>query len=248
MLHPPSKTIVVTLQDLQQRCADIDTVVNQTIKSSNENTYPITDGIFAPELYHAAKYKILWILKEPYDVVKKDGTFWGGNWSVAKEIGKKKSIGDFKGGLRTFRPMMYTVYGILNDFCLYNKKEFEQNAPAVLNAFQGGGYINVKKLPGRKGSDERVIGAAYREYKAILHRQLADYNPDIIIGGSTLHHFFRDLNIEAASVQREGSVAFAIQNGKVYIDAYHPVQRKLTRERYCNDIIKAAKHWAQTLL
>jgi hypothetical protein len=56
--------------------------------------------------------------------------------------------------------------------------------------------INVKKLPGFTSTyDYQSICEAYFNHKDILLKQIMTYNPDIIIGGSTLQLFFDDLGI-----------------------------------------------------
>ena len=57
----------MTVHDLTEKIKAFDTLVNSTIVSDQEETYPILDGIIDPERFVGAKYKILWILKEPYD-------------------------------------------------------------------------------------------------------------------------------------------------------------------------------------
>ena len=234
----------MTLENLKQSCLNIDKLINETIKSDIEDTFPITDGLIDPERYFNAKYKILWILKEPVDEIDEDGTPYGGGWSLMEALRPKKTLWEFTGGRRTFRPMIYTTYGILNDFCLYDEMEYVEKDPSILDAFKSIGYINVKKLPGMKMSSNDVIARAYQQYKEILHRQIADYSPDIIIGGSTLQHFFQDLGITPSKMRHEGNVRFAIQNGKVFIDAYHPCYWAIPRYEYCDDIIKTVEHWA----
>lgn len=61
----------MTIQQLTDKCEELDQLINSTIKSDIEDTFPILDGVFDPEKYLASKYKILWILKEPYDEIRR---------------------------------------------------------------------------------------------------------------------------------------------------------------------------------
>ena len=69
---------------------------------------------------------------------------------------------------------------------------------------------------------------AYIENKKLLFEQINDINPSIIIYGGTYYLFENDIeeNIKNKSIK--------------HIDAYHPAQRHITHENYCNQIIEEA--------
>ena len=46
---------------------------------------PIYDGVVDAEAYLAAKPKIMWILKEPYDDFDAEGMPAGGGWTICKD-------------------------------------------------------------------------------------------------------------------------------------------------------------------
>ncbi len=56
---------MTTITDHQNKVNEINKLVNEKIVSDVPDTFPITDGIIEIEKYFNAKYKILWILKEP---------------------------------------------------------------------------------------------------------------------------------------------------------------------------------------
>lgn len=66
--------------------------------------------------------------------------------------------------------MIYASYGILNNFCLYDDMDDIEKNPAMLEEFKSIAYINVRKLPGYRTSNNGVIGSAYQQHKAILHK------------------------------------------------------------------------------
>lgn len=234
--------------ELLGKCQALDELVKQRIVSNNPNTYPITDGIIDVSKYLRAKYKILWILKEPYCDVDDAGNPSGGDWSLPEMIASKQSFGEFSGGKPTFKPMLYTSWGILNDFCLWSNMRHVEDEPSMLEALKSIAYINTKKLPGHTSSAYSVIQQAYHDHKDILLQQLECFNPEIIIGGYTLRNFYGDLNINEQDMVANGSNRYIIKGGKLYIDAYHPAQRPgttgVSQEQYCNDIINAAKLWS----
>lgn len=55
------------------------------------------------------------------------------------------------------------------------------------------------------------------------------YTPDIIIGGSTLHLFFDDLDIRN-SMKNFGSIDYTVKDCQLFIDAYNPAQTKINRD------------------
>lgn len=242
--HP---TTNMTIQDLTQISKDLDKLVNDTIKSHIEETYPILDGVIDPERFLSAKYKILWILKEPYDDFDDDGVPFGGGWHLKDAILPKQKFQEFTGGRKTFEPMIYTSWGILNNFCLWNDMNDVAKDPSMLEALKSIAYINVKKLPGHKASYYKTINEAYAKHKDILLKQISLINPDIIIGGATLGLFLNDLGLSRADTVRHKGLNYFIKDNKIFIEAYHPAQRTsttgVTQEMYCNDIITAVQSW-----
>ncbi len=227
--------------ELQHKIDEINRQVNETMISDNPEICPITDGIIDIDKYLKAKYKILWILKEPYDDFDENGKPFGGGWSLNEVLNQKQTISEFKGGRPTYKPMIYTSWGILNDFCLWENMGNVENDPSMIDALKSIAYINVKKLPGYTKSHFSVIENAYQKYKDILLNQIEFYQPNIIIGGSTLYNFFKDLDLRKELMQKRGSIDFILKNNRIYIDAYHPSQRRISQEQYCDDIITTVK-------
>jgi hypothetical protein len=76
-----------------------------------------------------------------------------------------------------------------------------------------------------------------------LFKQIETYNPDIIIGGNTLGYFFNEMGILLNQFTDSGSVYYYKNNdGKLFINTYHPAQTKLDRETYINEILSAVKN------
>jgi hypothetical protein len=230
----------MTILEIINKSEEIDTLVTMQMTQSEEEIKPILDGIIDPEKYLQSKYKILWILKEPYD----DDT--EGGWDFKGMIKDKYSIFDFATGRTTFKPIIYSSWGILNNFCLFDDMEDIENSPEMLDAFKSIAYINIKKTPGGTTSNNKTIQCAYEMYKNLLLKQIDYIDADIIVGGNTLGHLLKDLNLENRMQFNKSFYYF--RNNKLFIDTYHPAQRPsstgVSPEEYCNDIINIAKIWA----
>src|SRR5690606_11491161 len=227
----------MTLEELNSKADRIKNRIKAEIVSPVPEISPITDGIIDIEKYFRAKYKILWILKEPYDDFDENGNPVGGDWALDEVLRKKLSFSEFEGGRKTYLPMIYTSWGILNGFQLWGEMGNVHSDPSMIEALKSVAYINVKKLPGYTTSQASVIEAAYKENKDILKDQIDVYNPDVVIGGSTLYMFFNDLGLSSADFQSLGSVEYSIKDERIYICAYHPSNRTVKEEIYCDDII-----------
>lgn len=238
----------MTARDLIDRCKAFDEIIRQTIISEKEETFSIRDGIVDPERFISAKYKILWILKEPYDEFDAEGLPFGGDWDLKEVIRSKNSISDFASGKPTFKPMIYTSWGILNGFTKWNDMDSVEDDPSMLDALKSVAYINISKLPGFKSTHHSVCTEAYATYKDLLLNQVRLIDADVIIGGGTLHHFLYDLDLINSDRYENGSIVYYQKDGKLYIQAYHPAQRSsstgVSQQQYCDDIISAVKNWA----
>jgi uracil-DNA glycosylase len=162
---------------------------------------------------------------------------------MRKVICSKNSIYDFESGRQTFKPIIYTSWGILNGFCPWGEMPNVEDEPGMLEAIRSIAYINVKKLPGKTESRDEEIQKAYHKNRDILLRQIEAYDPDIIIGGSTLNYFLEDLGVtEKATIDPAfDSVHYFVHNGRILIGTYHPSQRVMRQEKYCDDIIQVIR-------
>ena len=225
--------------NLENECMRIEKLIEESYVDEIGKTTPIVDGIVDIKSYLKSKYKILWILKEPYDSD-------GGGWHYCKDFLLLDNFYERIGGsFNTWHPIIYACYGILNDFMQYETMDWLRDEPWMADIVKQIAVINVNKLPGLSRTyDYGLISEAYNKNKNILLEQIRVYNPDIIIGGYTLNLFFDDLGIKRDNMPKHGSVDFAIKDGKLFIDAWHPAQTaKVGRKEYVNDIINTAKDW-----
>jgi len=225
------------------KCAEIESEI-LAIKSDNPNIAPISDGIVNIDNYLNAKYKILWMLKESNDL---NENHEGGGWSLTKAINGLKSWEEQpQTGRITFQRIIYSTYGLLNDFILWKDMSHIRNEE-VFESIKKIAYVNIKKIPGYATSNPLEIEHAYLANKDLLKRQIELYNPDIIIAGNTLQYFFNDLQIPFDNKKSNGKTAYYPSKDRLYIHAYHPSVRgnMINEEDYCNDIIRAGKDWIE---
>jgi hypothetical protein len=228
--------------ELKKICEEIEDEIRDTYVDPEDNVSPIIDGIVDLDKYIATSPKILWILKEPYDD-EENGVAKGGGWHFSKDFLTKDDFYTRIGKSHpTWHPIIYVSYGILKDFTNYEEMSFIRNDLSMIKVVSQIAVINIKKLPGfTRTNDFGPIERAYRENKELLHKQIEKYNPDIIIGGSTLHLFYDYLGITQKDIQIRGSIHFVIKNGKLLIHAYHPAQTQVGREAYVDDIVNVAR-------
>ena len=78
----------------------------------DENKFSaITDGLVNPKTYFASKYKILWILKEPYDEIEiseEGGIPCGGGWSAAGNLANYDKISENYAN-KTYNRIVYLI-------------------------------------------------------------------------------------------------------------------------------------------
>ena len=226
---------------LKEKADEINNIIKEKIVSDNPNLLPIYDGILDIDKYFNAKYKIMWILKEPYADFDENGNPEGGGQHIRDIIVPKQTIQEFSSSQRTFRPMIYASWSILNNFILWEDLNDVNDDPLMIDALRSVAYINVKKIPGHTESNRSVIDYAYQQHKDILLKQIEYYNPDIIIGGYTLYNFLEDLGIKRENMVHYNSLDYIVHKQKLFIDPYHPAQHSFKQQDYCNDIINCAK-------
>lgn len=234
----------MNIQELEQKSNELDDQVRKSIRSDNDQIKAIPDGIIDFEKYLNTKFRILWILKEPYDELDGGNNPTGGGWHYREPFIERSSFSEFSGGRHTFPPMMYAIHGILNDFCKRSDMKEVDDDPSMYNELKSVAIININKLPSRTKSNESEIAEAYRLHRTILLNQIELYDPQIIIGGYTLQYFFDDLGIRKEEMKRIcGSTDYYIKDSRIFVHAYHPAQTMVTQEQYCNDIIEAVRIW-----
>lgn len=222
--------------ELSEKIEAINAKIGEVYVSKIENSRPILDGIVNVEKYLNSKYKVLWILKEPWDEADRTG----GGWSLPKHILGVDNVYKKIGNNPTFHSMIYVMYSILNDFITWAKMDYIRDNPDMAKIMHNVAYINISKLPGFKQSNSNQILSAYKRYHDIIWEQINLFDPDIIIGCDP---HMTPIMTEAgiASLKRHGTLLYGLSNQKLYLNVHHPAQRKIERAVYVNDIIDTIK-------
>jgi hypothetical protein len=199
---------------------------------------PIYDGIVNIEKYIKSKYKICWILKEPYD----EDNGKGGGWSLTNDILNQKALyPEIIGNSPTWQPMVYVTYSLLHGFISWKDMDWIRDEPEMAQCLNEIALINVNKMPASHRSDDSDIATKYEYWKPILHWQLKQYDPQILIFGNTFEHFKDDLKIKDNELESKYNVVYVVRDKKIYAHAYHPAQTRISRGEYVQGIINVIK-------
>ena len=206
------------------------------------NREVITDGIVNFEKYSRSKFKITWMLKEPYD--NYDGT--GGGWDYSELFPLDKDLYDkFNFNQPTFHPIIYTTFSIFNDFVEYSEMDWIRDNHDMCSVLYELAFINCQKLPA-KGATVTEFTDLYKSIDKngdLLKKQITLVDSDILIFGNTFELYRELLDLGNESLINNGSSDYLIKNDRLYISSYHPSQRKIARETYVNDIVNCVKIW-----
>ncbi|MGV0954865.1 hypothetical protein ACTS91_00145 [Empedobacter falsenii] len=200
----------------------------------------IPDGIVNTKKYISSSIKILWILKE----VNSEDLDWDLRDALNGEL--KIDTGLKKGWEKTFTPVVYTTLGILNNEDWHTMGDFTIN-PDLIDCLQEIAYINIKKIGGGSKALNNEIKAFYEENKDALHEQIQLINPDIIIFGNTMNYFdvgIFDKIFGELEVNKENNNLHVYSNkNHLLLHAYHPNNRRISNQEYCDSIIKEVRNW-----
>jgi len=225
-----------TLEEFKKEIDQLEDDIEKhfTKVESQDGQLPIGDGISKIEEYYKTSPKILWILKEAYG--KGGGVIAEDLFSKGWMLGKNRSKG-------TWHPIIYTSYAILNsNIGCYDDMDFIADDPSMVDVLQKIAFINVSKFPGDTTSKDSMISKIYNENKEILLEQIRVFDPDIIIGGNTIHNFVSDLGLEEKH-RNYNEYIFWLKDGKIYIDADHPARKRGTdwQEEYVDSILNIVR-------
>jgi len=198
----------------------------------------IEDGIICPKKFGKhpnSSFRILWILKEANDPK-------GGGWSLINFLATRKDKSEglfhYKRWAATFGLVIKVSYGLLNGFIDYDK--IEKNLKSASEILDYIAVINIKKVPGGSRASNSSI-AKEIDPQAIL-RQINDIKPDIVIGGNTLWVLAKNnLFLESKELSTDSWGLF--KEKVLWIDAYHPNNKKVTHKEYYSNVINLAKKY-----
>lgn len=171
----------------------------------------VTDGVVDEDAYSKSKIKILYLLKEANG---------GENWDLCEFIA---------GGARaqTWDNITRWTMGIhnLNKDIPWNDMEniSENQRKDILKSICA---VNVKKTSGGYTADSKKLEEAAKEDSAFLRRQLAIYEPEIIICcGTDWLYFDYIYNYKPEWKMTSRGIWYVREEGKIIISYSHPEAR-----------------------
>lgn len=209
---------------------------------------PIYDGVVDAAGYLAAKPKVLWILKEPYDDFDEAGNPQGGGWTMFQDAAPGKTLAQSVNANAALRNVAYASTAILNGVTSYSELPWITDKPDMYeNALRRVAYCNVGKMPGRTTTSTARLQKIAGEWKDILFQQIDLYDPEVIIvcGTDTLQalnaDFGLDLSKPVNAVKRGGAVVDVHRwRGKRLLWAPHPAAR-IAPQEWVDSVVVAAR-------
>lgn len=184
-----------------------------------EDVGPIRDGVADIEAYQQSSPKVMWVLKEPYDDFKEDGSPYGGDYTLMEDLKKNRNaqLGTMP---LTIQRVIYTTYGIFTDY-EYDDMGWYYEPETYKYLFQIA-YINLSKMPG--GTKSGSMTTKYQIWRDIVLKQFDLYKPDVMIFGHTFQDVKDDLGVrdEDRILTGNGWVDIYRKDNRLYVDAYHP--------------------------
>ena len=201
---------------------------------------PIYDGVGNISEYLKSPMKIMWILKEAYDINNGDG-----DWEAYNQFNCEESC-----RIPTYRGMANVMYGFLNDI-YYEDQDFPKMNIQMLNLLNSIAYINVNKMPAiqETKSNDSNMRQNYELWKDIINIQINEYAPDVIIFAGTFKYFYNPSNMEYKecfeNIAMSSKKAIVYHhNGKWLISVNHPSRYG---EVYIDTLIDALKYVKERL-
>mgnify|MGYP003626614289 CR=1 FL=1 len=236
----------MTLKNYLSEREELHKLFSKEMDQPLNERYVCYDGAVHPENYLKSKFKIAWLLKEAYD--SPNGI--GGGWSWSELLPKDELYNNFKKlSHQTWHPITYVSFAILNNFPVYMDIPYIHQSQNLCESLWEIAVVNTQKLPSKTTtkSHYRIIKKAFETHSHLIKKQLKMLNADILICGSTMSLYKEMFGLSDIDIKSNGSVNYWIKNGKIFIDAYHPAQRTISREIYVNDILSAVKIWSDGL-
>ncbi|WP_066829619.1 hypothetical protein [Rufibacter ruber] len=204
----------------------------------------IIDGVVDGEQYFKSSPKIAWFLKEAY-TDEEEG------WHIKKYYGQEDAYWEFfrTAATPTWHPIIYASYGILNGFLTWEEMPYIRDKPEMCDVINKVAIINANKFPSVTGTHTvwKNLAQSFESCKGIIQQQIATLQPDIHIFCGTFHLYREMFEIrdEHLVSPREGfdTCGVWMKDGKLFMDVYHPANRRQKRAVYVNQIVKTAEFW-----
>ena len=206
----------------------------------------IVDGVIDPEKYLQSKFRIAWFLKEAY-------TREAVSFHIKEHCAQENAYNNFFSHIATptWHPIIYSSYGILNDFLLWDEMDFIRKRPEMCDIIKSIAIVNANKSPSKTDTFTTLsnLSEGFSIFKNTIKDQLNVLKPEIHIFCGTAH-----LYKESFGLNNQNKIVNSlfnefkncegwIKNEKLFLSVYHPANRSQKREEYVDQIIRAAKYW-----
>lgn len=212
-----------------------------------ETIEPVYDGVADPSGYLAAKPRLMWILKEPYDGWDAAGNPCGGGWTILKDFGGDgKTLAEVANGNTALRNVAYASRALLDGVASYADLPWiSDDLTTYDRALRSVAFLNVGKMPSGQTTSDAKLAACYADWKNVLFRQIDLYDPEIIVFGNTLPCFAPDLGLDLSKSIRSAThggstVDIHFWRGKRLLWAPHP-SAVLPPRDWVDSILEAAR-------
>lgn len=219
----------MTAKELELCQEEIQAKVENLAKKINCEAAPIYDGVADIEAYLKSSPRVMWLLKEPYDEFKSDGTPCGGGWSFTDNDAWNENSWNNS----SFRTIIITMYNYLHKLNYVNREDIDNDAE-YWNVLKQIAFVNFNKLPAQKRS--RVLPDVFRD---IVLEQIHCYNPQVVICGNTFWQFAWDLFGGKPEYTKSYWYHDIYKKGAtLFVDAYHPAQWRYSQKEYIDNLVE----------
>lgn len=232
--------------EFNERNAALRREMEKRMDEPENKRHVIYDGVMKPELYFSRGIRLAWMLKEPYDL--ENGT--GGGWNYFDMFPDGENLYETqfnKEHKSTWQPMIYISYGIHNNFQKWENMEYLRDKNEMCEIVREVAFINSQKLPAKGFTNTNFsdLWESINKNADLLKKQIELINPNVFIFANTIELYEGILDLNLSQLKSSGSSSYIVKDGKLFISAYHPSQRGITRDKYINDIISIVEKWSK---
>ncbi len=210
----------------------------------NPNVGCFHDGPAFPKLYFKSDKRIMWVLKNSYDDCDENGN------PVSDGMDVRDWFCDQ--ALETASHKQIFIKMALISYCIQNGLAYSEdllcNKSLLMHSLKSIALVDLSKLPGGTSITDKDLKKEFSYFKKVFEKQIALYEPDVIIFGNTLHichDAFPGLNYKKPQTVYESNGNCLLRSfidkscKRLYLEAYHP-SYPMSYEDYVGTIVKAA--------
>jgi hypothetical protein len=184
---------------------------------------PVTDGPIVAERYARANPRILWILREHH----------GENgWDYREFVATDQALFRYRGWTKTLGPVAIVSHGLLRGRIPWG--DWAADPSKLTDSLRDTAIVNFNKEGGGTHVTWKAFLAAAVKYGETIGRQVQYLDPHIVICAGTFGIVLKATG--QLSFSEEVPTSSTVSNGRVYVCAHHPNQRRLTQRAYYEGI------------